>query len=144
MSVVRGGATALPRLLAVGAALRQRRGPATPLAGGVGLAIAGLYQLTPLKNACLRVCRSRLAYLLQQWRSGAVGAFRLGVEHGAYCLGCCWALMLLLFAGGVMNLVVIVALTLWVLVEKFAPLGEQTARVSGAALLALAIMMATR
>ena len=137
-------ATALQRVLSAALVLTPMMEPATPKAGAVVLAIAGLYQLTPLKNACLRVCRSPLAYLLQHWRSGAGGAFRLGVNHGAYCLGCCWALMLLLFAGGVMNLVVIVALTLWVLVEKFAPLGEQTARVSGAALLALAIMMATR
>lgn len=137
-------ATALQRLLSSALVLTPMMEPATPMAAAVVLAIVGLYQLTPLKNACLRVCRSPLAYLLQHWRSGAVGAFRLGVYHGAYCLGCCWALMLLLFAGGVMNLVVIVALTLWVLVEKFAPLGEQTARVSGVALLALALWMATR
>jgi predicted metal-binding membrane protein len=118
--------------------------PATPAAGALVLAIAGVYQLTPLKSACLRVCRSPLSYLLQHWRSGAAGAFRLGVRHGAYCVGCCWALMLLLFAGGVMNLVVIVALTVWVLVEKFAPFGEQTARVSGVALLALAVFMSSR
>jgi predicted metal-binding membrane protein len=67
-----------------------------------------------------------------------LGALQLGVAHGVYCLGCCWALMLLLFAGGVMNLVVIVALTLWVLLEKLMPFGERAARGSGIALLALA------
>ena len=70
--------------------------------------------------------------------AGPLGALQLGVEHGVYCLGCCWALMLLLFAGGVMNLVVIVALTLWVLLEKLVPLGERAARASGIVLLALA------
>jgi predicted metal-binding membrane protein len=75
---------------------------------------------------------------LQHWRPGMAGAFRLGVRHGAYCLGCCWALMLLLFAGGVMNLFVIVALTLWVLAEKLLPLGERIAQVSGVALIAIA------
>jgi predicted metal-binding membrane protein len=112
--------------------------PATPVAGAVVLLIAGVYQLTPLKRACLHACRSPLAFLTRQWRLGVSGAFRMGVEHGLYCLGCCWALMLVLFAGGVMNLAVIVALTVWVVVEKLAPFGEQSARVSGALLIALA------
>jgi len=102
------------------------------------LALAGVYQLTPLKRTCLRVCRSPLSYLLQHWRPGRFGALRMGIEHGAYCLGCCWALMLLLFAGGVMNLTLIVALTLWVIAEKHVPFGEWTARASGIVLLALA------
>jgi len=136
--------TILQRVLSSALVLTPMMEPATPMAGAAVLAVAGLYQLTPLKSACLRVCRSPLSYLLQHWRSGATGAFQLGVGHGTYCVGCCWALMLLLFAGGVMNLVVIVALTVWVLVEKFAPLGDQTARVSGVALLALAIWMAAR
>ena len=75
---------------------------------------------------------------MQRWRSGGWGAFRLGIEHGWHCLGCCWALMLILFAGGVMNLAVILALTTWVLVEKWAPFGERTAAASGIALLGLA------
>jgi predicted metal-binding membrane protein len=138
------GATVLQRVLSSALVLTPMMEPATPMAAAAVLAIAGLYQLTPLKSACLRVCRSPLSYLLQHWRSGASGAFRLGLHNGAYCLGCCWALMLLLFVGGVMNLVVIVALTVWVLVEKFAPLGEQTARVSGVALVALAAWMVAR
>lgn len=136
--------TMLQRMLSAALVLTPMMEPSTPIAAAAVLAIAGLYQLTPLKTACLRVCRSPLSYLLQHWRSGVTGAFRLGVHHGAYCVGCCWALMLLLFAGGVMNLVVIVALTVWVLVEKFAPFGEQTARASGVALLALAMWMAAR
>jgi predicted metal-binding membrane protein len=137
-------ATVLQRVLSAVLLLTPMMEPATPGATVVLLVLAGLYQLTPLKRACLRVCRSPLSYLLQHWRADTFGAFRLGARHGAYCLGCCWALMLLLFAGGVMNLAVIVALTLWVLVEKFAPFGEQTAKVSGVALLAVAFWVATR
>jgi len=132
------GATVLQRILASALALTPMMEPETPIIAAALLAIAGVYQLTPLKRACLRVCRSPLSYLLLHWRPGTVGALRLGVDHGIYCLGCCWALMLLLFAGGVMNLVVIVALMLWVLAEKFLPFGEQTARASGIVLLALA------
>ena len=81
---------------------------------------------------------------MQRWRGNAVGAFQLGVRHGAYCVGCCWALMLILFAGGVMNLTVIVTLTVWVLVEKASPFGDRTPRVSGIALIAIAVWMAMR
>jgi predicted metal-binding membrane protein len=137
-------ATIVQRVLSTMLVLTPMMEPATPVAAAILLAVAGLYQVTPLKRACLRVCRSPLSYLLQHWRSGTFGAFRLGAQHGTYCVGCCWALMLLLFAGGVMNLVVIVVLTLWVLAEKFAPLGEQTARVSGVALLAVALWALTR
>ncbi len=135
------GATALQRLLARLLLLNPMMEPATPAAGAAVLAIAGLYQLTPLKRACLRACRSPLAFLTQHWRTGRAGAFRMGVEHGLYCLGCCWAMMLLLFAGGVMNLAVILALTVWVIVEKLAPFGERSAPVSGALLLAVAAWM---
>jgi predicted metal-binding membrane protein len=137
-------ATVLQRVLSTVLVLTPMMEPSTPEAAAVLLAVAGLYQLTPLKRACLRVCRSPLPYLLQHWRSGTLGAVRLGAQHGTYCLGCCWALMLLLFAGGVMNLGVIVALTLWVLAEKFAPFGEQTAKVSGVALLTIALWAAIR
>jgi predicted metal-binding membrane protein len=108
------------------------------------LGIAGVYQLTPLKRACLRTCRSPLGFMMQRWRSGVAGAFRLGVGHGAYCLGCCWALMLILFAGGVMNLTVIVTLTMWVLVEKIAPFAEYTSIASGVGLLGMAVWMLVR
>jgi predicted metal-binding membrane protein len=137
-------ATSLQRLLASALLLTPMMEPATPMAGAAVLAIAGLYQLTPLKRACLRACRSPLGFMVQRWRRGAAGAFRLGVDHGIYCLGCCWALMLILFAGGVMNLAVVIALTLWVIVEKIAPLGERTPIVSGVALLASAAWMSLR
>ena len=82
--------------------------------------------------------------MMHRWRSGVAGAFRMGIEHGAYCLGCCWALMLLLFAGGVMNLAVIAALTVFVAFEKLGPFGVQGARVSGALLIGIALWMYVR
>ena len=99
--------------------------------GGIFLLIAGLYQWTPLKQACLTTCQSPLAFVMRRFRRGSWGAFRMGLEHGTYCVGCCWALMLLLFAGGVMNLAVIAALTAFVAFEKLVPFGVLSARVSG-------------
>ena len=92
------------------------------------LLAAGLYQLTPLKSACLEHCRSPADYLSRAWREGRSGAFVMGAAHGTYCLGCCWSLMALLFAGGVMNLVWIAGLTVAVLVEKMAPWGAGVGR----------------
>lgn len=89
--------------------------------GGGLLIAAGLYQLTPLKDNCLDKCRSPLAFLSRGIRPGALGALRLGIEHGLYCLGCCWALMMLLFVGGVMDLAWIAALALLVATEKLLP-----------------------
>lgn len=88
---------------------------------GLLFLLVGAYQLSPLKTACLDQCRSPLAFLMQGWRPGWKGAARLGVRHGLYCLGCCWALMLLLFAAGVMNLAWIAVLTFIVISEKLAP-----------------------
>jgi len=137
-------AAAAQRLLASASVLTPMMEPSGPIAGAVLLGIAGVYQLTPLKRACLRTCRSPLGFMMQRWRSGVAGAFRLGVGHGAYCLGCCWALMLILFAGGVMNLTVIVTLTMWVLVEKIAPFAEYTSIASGVGLLGMAVWMLVR
>lgn len=86
---------------------------------------AGLYQCSPLKRACLAQCRSPAAFLTRHWRPGRLGSLGLGLRHGAFCVGCCWLLMALLFVGGVMNLVWIAALTLVVLVEKLAPAGAR-------------------
>src|SRR5688572_15452354 len=132
------GATLLQRALASLLVLTPMMEPSTPVFAAAILLVAGMYQLTPLKQVCLQACRSPLSFLMQRWRNGRAGALRMGIEHGIYCLGCCWALMLLLFAGGVMNLLVIVALTVWVLVEKLTPFGEQSARVSGALLIVTA------
>jgi predicted metal-binding membrane protein len=100
------------------------------------LVAAGVYQLSPLKTVCLRHCRSPAQFLARHWRQGTAGAFRMGLDHGAYCVGCCWFLMALLFAGGIMNLVWIAGLAVLVLVEKLAPGGHWTARVSGTVLIA--------
>lgn len=82
--------------------------------------VAALYQFTPLKRACLTACRTPLGFLTTEWRSGDKGAFLLGLRHGALCIGCCWALMALIFVGGTMNLTWMAALTLAVTVEKMA------------------------
>jgi predicted metal-binding membrane protein len=97
---------------------------------------AGLYQLSPFQNLCLSHCRSPAAFLSRHWRPGASGALRLGVLHGAYCVGCCWMLMALLFVGGVMNLAWIAGLTLVVMAEKLLPGGRWIGRAGGMALLA--------
>jgi len=104
------------------------------LAGALLIA-AGLYQLTPLKRACLENCRSPLSFVMRLWRPGTAGALRLGLAHGAYCIGCCWALMLLLFVGGVMNLAWIGGLALLVLVEKLAPARLPAPQAAAAALI---------
>jgi predicted metal-binding membrane protein len=106
------------------------------------LIVAGLYQLSPLKAACLAHCRSPVAFLSRHWRPGRLGAFRLGVVHGAYCLGCCWALMLLLFAAGIMNLVWIAGLAALVLVEKLAPFGSSYSRLVAVVLLGAGVYVA--
>ena len=103
---------------------------------GAGLLIAaGIYQVTPLKHACLRHCRTPLDFLGRRWRQGARGAFTMGLEHGLFCLGCCWVLMGLLFYGGVMNLWWIAGLAAYVLFEKLAPAGHWIGRFGGAALI---------
>ena len=132
------GATALQRFLAKHLFVSSMMEATSPVVGATLLAIAGVYQLTPIKLACLRSCRSPLGFLMSRWRPGWAGAFRMGLEHGALCVGCCWALMLLLFAGGVMNLVVIAALTALVAFEKLTPFGPQGARLSGVLLLIVA------
>jgi predicted metal-binding membrane protein len=109
---------------------------ASAVLGGVLLAAAGLYQLTPLKQACLKHCRSPLSFVMGRWRGGPGGAFRMGIEHGAYCVGCCWFLMGLLFFGGVMNLYWIAGLAAFVLLEKTVPAGHWAGRAVGLGLLA--------
>ncbi len=107
---------------------------ASPTFGGMVLIAAGLYQWSPIKNACLGHCRAPVQFLSTRWRPGVGGVFRMGVEHGLYCLGCCWALMLLLFVGGVMNLLWAAALAVFVLIEKVAPFGRRAGQ-AGALLL---------
>ena len=111
------------------------------LLGGALFLAAGVYQLTPLKEACLRHCRSPFAFLFNRWRDGLRGALRMGLEHGAYCLGCCWLLMALLFVVGVMNLLWVAAITLFVFGEKLLRGGAWIARISGVAMAAYGIWL---
>lgn len=104
----------------------------SPFLAGAILIVAGMYQLTPWKGTCLTHCQSPLGFLMSHWREGAGGALQMGLHHGVYCLGCCWALMIVLFAVGVMNLVWVAALTALVLLEKIGPAGPLVARVAGA------------
>ena len=106
---------------------------------GAVLIAAGLYQLSPLKNVCLAHCRTPASFLSRQWRPHGLGALRLGAMHGAYCIGCCWMLMALLFVGGVMNLVWIAALAILVLIEKVLPPGPWVGRSAGLVLIAWGI-----
>ncbi|GGK72198.1 DUF2182 domain-containing protein [Amphritea balenae] len=99
--------------------------------GAFLLVSVGLFQWSTLKQACLTKCRSPLSFLLLEWRRGYRGAFIMGVRHGVICTGCCWALMLLMFVGGVMNLIWMAALTVYVLVEKVIPDGRLFSRISG-------------
>ena len=115
-----------------------------PRLAGAILISAGVYQLTPWKGRCLSHCRSPLGFLMSRWREGAAGAFRMGLAHGAYCLGCCWALMGVLFVVGVMNLAWVAALTAFVLLEKTGPGGMWTARIAGAALVVSGAVLALR
>ena len=106
-----------------------------PALGAVIVFAAGIYQLTPLKTVCLNNCRSPMQFLMTRWREGRAGALRMGLQHGLYCLGCCWLLMALLLVGGAMNLVWAAALAGLVLIEKLLPAGRWIARGSGLALI---------
>lgn len=132
-------ATILQRLLARWLLLSPMMESSNRLFGGILLFAAGVYQLTPFKRTCLNYCRSPAELVVRFWRTGAAGAWRMGICSGLYCLGCCWALMLLLFVGGVMNLWWIAAITVFVLLEKVAPLGAQGGRLSGGLLMALGL-----
>ena len=114
----------------------------SPVALGAALLVAaGVWQLTPWKARCLGHCRSPIGFLAGHWRAGRIGALRMGIVHGAYCLGCCWFLMALLFVGGVMNPFWIGALALYVLLEKLGPRGHLLSRTSGLLLVAAGIIV---
>ena len=113
----------------------------SPILSGVIFLLAGIYQWLPFKNACLSHCRSPLGFITTEWREGIAGAFRMGWRHGLFCLGCCWALMLLLFAAGVMNLLWVAAITAFVLLEKLLPGGRFASRAAGTGLAAWGIYL---
>jgi predicted metal-binding membrane protein len=112
--------------------------------GGVLLILAGLYQFTPLKQACLRTCRSPFAFVLNHWRDGWAGALQMGLEHGGYCLGCCWMLMVLLFVLGVMNLLWVAGIAIFVFAEKIVPGGIWVGRVGAGVMLGFGVLLLTR
>ena len=131
------GQLALQRAAIIGDALRV-----TPLLGGLVLVATGIYQLTPLKEACLSKCRSPLTFFMTCWYEGRLGALRMGLNHGTFCVGCCWLLMALLFVAGVMNLLWVAAITALVLIEKVTPYGRGIAALSGVAMIASGIWLA--
>jgi predicted metal-binding membrane protein len=113
----------------------------SPILGGIILILAGVFQWTPLKNACLTHCRSPLSFLLTDWREGKSGALLMGLKHGAYCTGCCWFLMALLFVAGVMNLWWIAIIAVFVLLEKVAPRGLFVGKIAGVLLIAWGVWL---
>jgi predicted metal-binding membrane protein len=114
-----------------------------PLALGATLVVAGLYQFTPVKRVCLTHCRSPFAFVALHWRDGRAGALRMGLLHGAYCLGCCWALFAVMVAAGVMSLAWMLLLTLVVFIEKVLPQGQRASPMIGVALIILGLMVAS-
>ena len=113
-----------------------------PLVLGVTLVGAGVYQFTPLKRVCLRHCRSPMAFVALHWRDGPLGAVRMGIWHGAYCLGCCWALFAILVVAGIMSLAWMLVLTLVVFAEKVFPHGQRVSATIGVALIVLGVVVA--
>ena len=111
---------------------------------GMILMVAGVYQLTPAKRACLSRCQSPLGFLLSKWRDGPTGALTLGFRHGAFCLGCCWALMLILFIVGIMNLAWVAAITVFILLEKFGPVGIRLSRAAGVVMIAFGVFILSK
>jgi len=123
------------------AAHAQLSGAAAARIGGLVLIIAGAYQLSPLKNVCLSKCRTPMTFILTSWRDGVMGAVRMGLEHGVFCLGCCWLLFLILFPLGIMNIAAMAVVTLLVFAEKALASGERIARWAGIALVLYGIVV---
>ena len=109
--------------------------------GGLALLLAGLYQLSPLKTKCLSKCRSPMSFVLGGWRDGRLGAIRMGLEHGVYCLGCCWLLFAILFPLGMMNIAILALITALIFAEKSLAIGPTVARIAAAALVAYGIIV---
>jgi predicted metal-binding membrane protein len=123
-------------LAAEAVAARTALSPATAArVGGAVIVAAGLYQLTPLKDLCLSKCRTPITFIMTSWRDGAEGALRMGLLHGAYCLGCCWLLFVILFPLGIMNIAAMAVITLVIFAEKTLPWGRTAVRAAAAALI---------
>jgi predicted metal-binding membrane protein len=119
-------------------------GQAAPWLGATLLIGAGLYQFAPIKDVCLAKCQTPIGFIMSEWRDGARGALVMGLRHGAYCAGCCWALMALLFVGGVMNLLWVAVLALFVLIEKVVPAGGRLGKAGGILLVAWGVWIGLR
>ena len=132
--VFSGACAALQQVLHRQALLSPMMSATSSVFSGSILIAAGVYQWTPMKNACLRHCRSPLSFLLSDWREGTDGAFRMGADHALFCIGCCWMLMMLPFAAGVMNLMWMAGITVLLMLEKAAPGGQWMGRICGALL----------
>ena len=134
-TVFSAAAAALQTMLHRAALLTPNMASGSAVFGAALLLVAGVYQWLPLKNSCLTHCRSPLDFLTRHWREGSIGALSMGLRHGLFCVGCCWALMALLFLAGVMNLLWVAAIAVFVLAEKLAPQSLRLSRIAGAALL---------
>lgn len=137
-------ATVLQTALEYAALLTPDMATASTRLGALALIAAGVYQLTPLKAACLGKCRNPLQFFITHWRDGHHGALKMGLEHGAYCVGCCWAIMLLLFVAGVMNLVWVALITAFVFIEKVFPGARLITLGASAALIASGLFLLLR
>ncbi|HJO73239.1 MAG TPA: DUF2182 domain-containing protein [Rhodospirillales bacterium] len=113
----------------------------SPALGGALLIAAGIFQWTPMKDVCLAHCRSPMGFILSDWREGTGGAVFMGLHHGAFCVGCCWVLMGLLFVAGVMNLLWVAAITVFVVIEKLAPRGDMVGRATGGVLVVAGLVL---
>jgi predicted metal-binding membrane protein len=133
------GAALLHRVFERAALMLPTEGVVVPSIGAVIFLVAGLYQFAPLKRACLTHCRTPLGYFLTRWHNGPIGAFRVGLHHGLFCVGCCWAMMLTAFAVGVMSVWWMAALGVLALLEQIAPEGQMLRRALGGAFVAAAI-----
>ena len=116
-------------------------GVQTARIGGGLLIIAGLYQISPWKDACLTKCRTPMSFIVNSWHDGFGGALRMGVEHGLYCLGCCWLLCVILFPLGIMNVAAMAAITLLIFAEKSFSCGRALARIASAVLVAYGVVV---
>jgi len=137
-------AAALQAALEAAALMTPAMTVASAELGALALVAAGVYQVTPLKQACLHKCRHPLEFFMTRWRAGSAGALRMGLEHGAYCLGCCWALMLLLFVAGVMNLAWVALIAAFIFAEKLLPAGRLTSYAASALLVGYGIFALAR
>lgn len=113
---------------------------ASRVGGGI-LVVAGIYQFLPIKNTCLSKCRTPMSFILSSWRDGYAGALRMGIQHGTYCLGCCWLLFLILFPLGIMNVAAMAIITVVIFLEKSAPAGPRIAQVAGVALVVYGLLV---